>query len=65
MCSKLSFQFLGPSDMVADPFAKAFEPMGATDRKIVHDAASEIDGVSSISEGDEPRRRVVLVPAGD
>jgi spoIIIJ-associated protein len=42
---------------------KALEPMGAADRKIVHDAANEIDGVSTLSEGEEPRRRVVIVPA--
>jgi len=39
---------------------QALEPMGAADRKIVHDAVSEIDGVTTISEGEEPRRRVVL-----
>lgn len=36
------------------------EPMGAADRKIIHDAASNIDGISSSSDGEEPRRRVVL-----
>lgn len=40
-----------------------FEPMNAADRKIIHDAASEIDGVRSISEGEDHGRRVVLVPA--
>ena len=40
----------------------ALEPMGSADRKAVHDAIVEIDGVRSISEGDEPRRRVVLLP---
>lgn len=40
----------------------ALEPMGSADRKAVHDAIAEIDGVRSISEGDEPRRRVVLLP---
>jgi spoIIIJ-associated protein len=41
---------------------KALEPMGSADRKIVHDAVNECEGVSTISEGDEPRRRVVIVP---
>ncbi len=41
---------------------KALEPMASPDRKVVHDAVVEIDGVSSRSEGDEPRRRVVIVP---
>jgi len=43
--------------------AQALEPMSASDRKVVHDVAAEIDGVASESEGEEPRRRVVLVPA--
>jgi spoIIIJ-associated protein len=42
---------------------RALEPMGAADRKVVHDTASEISGVSTSSEGEEPRRRVVVSPA--
>lgn len=38
------------------------EPMSAIDRKVVHDTISAIDGVSTISEGEEPRRRVVVLP---
>ena len=38
----------------------ALEPMSASDRKIVHDAVADLDGVTTISEGEEPRRRVVL-----
>ncbi|MFQ5473395.1 MAG: RNA-binding cell elongation regulator Jag/EloR, partial [Dehalococcoidia bacterium] len=34
------------------------EPMNPADRKVVHDAASEIEGVRTFSEGEEPRRRV-------
>ncbi|HEX4862577.1 MAG TPA: RNA-binding cell elongation regulator Jag/EloR [Acidimicrobiales bacterium] len=41
----------------------ALEPMAAPDRKVVHDALTEVDGVSTISEGEEPRRRVVIVPS--
>lgn len=44
---------------------KALEPMNAADRKVVHDAANGIDGVQTISEGEEPRRRVVLLPTSD
>lgn len=44
---------------------RALEPMNAADRKIVHDTANEIDGVTTTSEGEEPRRRVVILPAGD
>lgn len=42
---------------------KALEPMSSADRKVVHDAITEIDGVTSRSEGDEPNRRVVISPA--
>jgi len=41
---------------------KALEPMNASDRKVVHDTANGIDGVRTTSEGDEPRRRVVILP---
>ncbi len=34
--------------------------MNPFERKIVHDAVSAIDGVGSSSEGEEPRRRVVI-----
>ena len=44
--------------------AQALEPMSASDRKVVHDVAAEIDGVMTESEGEEPRRRVVLLPGG-
>jgi len=42
--------------------ARALEPMSSMDRKIVHDAANELDGVETISEGEEPFRRVVIKP---
>jgi spoIIIJ-associated protein len=41
---------------------RAMEPMTAGDRKVVHDAIAEIDGVETTSEGEEPRRRVVVLP---
>lgn len=41
---------------------KVLEPMSSPDRKIVHDAITDIDGVGTLSEGEEPRRRVVIVP---
>ncbi len=40
----------------------ALEAMNAADRKIVHDAMNDIDGVSTISEGEDPNRRVVVIP---
>jgi spoIIIJ-associated protein len=42
---------------------RAMEPMTAADRKIVHDAIAEVEGVETTSEGEEPRRRVVVLPA--
>lgn len=42
--------------------ARSLEPMAAADRKIVHDTVNDMDGISTTSEGEEPRRRVVIVP---
>ena len=47
----------------ASGVAKALEPMHAADRKIVHDTVNTIDGVSTTSEGEDPRRRVIISPA--
>jgi spoIIIJ-associated protein len=35
-------------------------PMNPFERKIVHDAVGQVTGVSSLSEGEEPRRRIVV-----
>ena len=43
--------------------ARALEPMTSADRKVIHDALNELEGVSSRSEGDDPNRRIVVVPA--
>jgi len=42
---------------------RALEPMSPPDRKVVHDTLAEMDGVETGSEGEEPRRRVVIRPA--
>jgi spoIIIJ-associated protein len=42
---------------------KALEPMASADRKVVHDSIHAIEGVASHSDGEEPRRRVVITPA--
>ena len=39
---------------------EALEPMNPFERKIVHDAVAEIDGVESSSRGEEPERAVVI-----
>jgi spoIIIJ-associated protein len=38
------------------------EPMSPADRKVIHDTINTIDGVVTSSEGEEPRRRVVVSP---
>ena len=43
--------------------ARMLEPMNSADRKIVHDTLVDYDGVTTRSEGEEPRRRVVVEPA--
>ena len=42
---------------------RALEPMSAADRKAVHDALTEVEGVVTRSEGEDPRRFVVVSPA--
>jgi spoIIIJ-associated protein len=52
------------ADVLESGRPTALEPMSAADRKIVHDAVNEVAGVRTTSEGEEPRRRVVVHPAG-
>jgi spoIIIJ-associated protein len=42
--------------------AERLSPMSPFERKVVHDAVAAIDGVHSESEGEEPTRRVVVLP---
>ena len=42
---------------------RMLEPMSSADRKIVHDTLMEFEGVVTCSEGEDPRRRVVVEPA--
>ena len=46
--------------LVADGGEIMLEPMSPADRKVIHDAASAQEGVDSYSEGEAPRRYVVL-----
>jgi len=41
------------------------DPMGASERRIVHEYLRERGGVETHSEGDEPERRLVVSPLGD
>ncbi|MFT7473887.1 MAG: spoIIIJ-associated protein [Verrucomicrobiales bacterium] len=50
------------ADVVDSGTEKLLEPMGPADRKVVHDTVNGIDGVETGSEGEEPRRRVVIRP---
>jgi spoIIIJ-associated protein len=40
----------------------ALEPMSPPDRKIVHDALNDVEGVRTASEGEDRRRHVVILP---
>lgn len=44
---------------------RVLEPMTSADRKVVHDLVNTLEGVSTRSEGEEPRRRVVIFPDQD
>jgi spoIIIJ-associated protein len=51
-------------EVLSSNATKVLEPMAAADRKVVHDTINDIDGLETASEGEEPRRRVVIRPAG-
>ena len=53
------------AQVVATGVVRVLEPMPPADRKVVHDTVNTIDGVSTSSEGEEPRRRVVIQPDAD
>ncbi len=48
--------------VLASGVPRVLEPMPPPDRKVVHDTVNTIDGVVTSSEGEEPRRRVVISP---
>jgi spoIIIJ-associated protein len=43
---------------------RALEPMSPADRKVVHDTVTEIEGLSTRSEGEDTARHVVIAPTG-
>ncbi|MBQ8794731.1 MAG: KH domain-containing protein [Clostridia bacterium] len=43
---------------------RALEPMSAYERRIIHTAVQEIEGVSSASTGEGKNRRVIIFPEG-
>jgi spoIIIJ-associated protein len=42
---------------------ESLEPMNSYERKLVHDAVADVDGVETESRGVDPERYVVIVPA--
>lgn len=44
--------------------SQMLEPMNPYERRIIHAVLSDIEGVTSKSKGDEPNRRVVILPSG-
>jgi spoIIIJ-associated protein len=48
------------AQIIEDQNEVMLESMNAADRKVVHDAVAEIDNVRSFSEGEDPRRAVVI-----
>ncbi|HEX6359755.1 protein jag [Actinophytocola sp.] len=48
--------------VLADGEKIRLQPMTPFERKVVHDAVAQVEGVHSESEGEDPRRRVVVFP---
>jgi spoIIIJ-associated protein len=48
--------------VIANGKAERLSPMSPFERKVVHDAVAAVEGVHSESEGEEPQRRVVVLP---
>ena len=59
---KLQIQERLTNQILEDKQEVMLEPMSSVDRKTLHDAAAEIDGIVSYSEGREPYRSVVFAP---
>ena len=51
------------AEVIASGEPAALEAMNSADRKVVHDVVGDLEGVESRSDGEDPNRHVVLVPA--
>ena len=51
------------NDVLATGQPRVLEPMNSADRKIVHDALVDMDGIATRSQGQDPHRRVVVALA--
>ena len=47
-------------EVLASGAPRALEPMSAADRKVVHDTINELAGLATRSEGEDPRRYIVI-----
>jgi len=54
---------LRAADRAARGERVALDPMTAVERKVVHERLKDVDGVQTASEGAEPNRHVVVLPA--
>jgi spoIIIJ-associated protein len=52
-------------EVITSGTERRLEPMASPDRKVVHDAVTEIAGVGTRSEGEDPRRYVVIFPTDE
>jgi spoIIIJ-associated protein len=53
------------AQVVSEGSAKRLEPMSSSDRKVIHDVLATYEGVVTHSEGEDPRRCVVIAPSND
>ena len=51
------------AEVLASGEPRALEAMNSADRKIIHDTLAGTEGIATRSEGEDPQRRVVVVPA--
>ena len=52
-------------EVAADGRERELEPMNALERKLVHDAVADIEGIGTMSRGEDPGRFVVIHRADD
>lgn len=48
--------------VIESGIARSLEPMPSSDRKVIHDTLTGLDGVVSRSEGEDPNRRIIVSP---
>lgn len=60
-----SFALQMAEEVTASGVARVLEPMSSADRKVIHDTLTDVEGIATRSEGDDPYRRVVIAPANE